>query len=409
MKLLASESKSARNALVLDAAAVEFNRAGVAGANLTAIAATVGLSRAALYNYCADREDLALRTYIRACELTAQDLERATYGSNTGAGRLKSFLRTTLALDHPPIAVLTDLSSLSQASQTRVRTARASNVSALVEILRSGIADGSLRACNLELACQTIWGVLSWAPTAQAWTGQADFGFTIRMAAAIPDLLLNGIAAGAQPTNFDLRIRLAERVRAFGDLAEDTDSLLAIASLRFNQRGIDGVTLDDLSAEVGATKGLVYHRFNSKKDLVIACYERAFAIYSDIMTAAHTGLTGAERTRLSVELNIQAQLSSSPPLSLSAGFKHLSNADRERFFSLKRDLRARAAQSGQEGVRDGSMRPYDVEAAQLVGAGVYNYLAKWSDQLDLEPSDIAREVADNILYGLVGSTLPSRE
>jgi AcrR family transcriptional regulator len=400
MKLLASEAKAARSALVLDAAAVEFNRAGVAGANLAAIAAMVGLSRAALYNYCADREDLALRAYLRACELTAQDLERATYGSNTGAGRLNSFLRMALALDHPPVAVLADLSSLSQASEAQVRAARASNVAALVEILRSGVADGSLRSCNLELACQTIWGVLSWASIAQTWAGEAQVGFTIRMAAAIPDLLLNGIAAGAPPTNSDLRIRLTELVPAIGDFAKDTDNLLAIASLRFNQRGIDGVALEDLSAEVGATKGLVYHRFKSKKNLVAACFERAFAIYSTIMTVANAAPTGVERTRLNVELNIQAQLSSSPPLSLSVGFKHLSKADRERFVSLTRDLRARAAQSGHDGVRDGSMRPYDVEAVQLVGAGVYNYLAKWSDQSDLEPPDISREVSDTILYGL---------
>jgi AcrR family transcriptional regulator len=401
MRSLASEARAAREALVLDAAAVEFNRAGVAGANLAAIAAQVGISRAGIYTYCADREDLALKTYLRACALTARDLERAQYGPADGAGRLQAFLRLTLALDHPPIAVLADLNALSAERQAAVRAARADNMAALGAILQTGMADGSLRTCNPELACQTIWGVLSWAPMARAWTGETDESFAIRMAAAIPDLLMNGIAARPQPASRP-PIRLFDEAPAYRALAGEADSLLARGSLRFNQRGVDGVSLEDLSAELGATKGLVYHRFRNKPAFVAACYERAFALYDAIMTIADAAPTAAEGTRLGLELNIQAQLSDVPPMSLSAGFEQLSKADRARFIAQTRALRARSTERGHRGVRDGSLRAFDAEPVTLLSAGIYSYLAKWPPQAALDPSDISREVADTFLFGLRG-------
>ena len=57
------------------------------------------------------------------------------------------------------------------------------------------------------------------------------------------------------------------------------ETVLATASRLFNRRGIDGVSLDDVTAELGATKGALYHYFEDKADLVRRCYERAFDFY----------------------------------------------------------------------------------------------------------------------------------
>lgn len=400
MRSLASEAKAAREALVLDAAAVEFNRVGVAAASLTAIARGVGLSRAGLYNYCADREDLACKAYLRACALTGEDLERARLGGGPGAAQLQAFLRFALAMDHPPMAALTDLSALSPAQQAEVRGARARNVEQLGAILEAGMADGSLRSHNVELACQTIWGVLAWAPLARTWTGEDDDPFAIRMAAALPELLLRGIAAGgypAEPTPFNL---LAERVPAFVEIDARYGELLAKGSQLFNQRGVDGVSLEDVAAAVGATKGLVYHRHKSKPAFVAACYDRAFDLYDAIMAVSDTGVRGIDGGRLGMELNIQAQLSPTPPMSLSAGFELLTRAERDRFTARTRALRAKATEHGRRGVRDGTLRPYDLEPVSLASAGVFSYLAKWPLRSNLPAAEIARQAADIFFYGL---------
>jgi AcrR family transcriptional regulator len=176
--------------------------------------------------------------------------------------------------------------------------------------------------------------------------------------------------------------------------------VLATASTLFNRRGVEGVSLDDVAAAVGATKGLVYHRHKSKPAFVAACYERAFALYDAIMDVSDKAECGLDAARRGLELNIQAQLSASPPLSLTAGFDILSASDRERFAARTRLLRSRAAEHGRQGVRDGSLRAYDLKPVSLASAGVFSYLAKWPLRTNLAPSEIARQVADVLLFGL---------
>ena len=93
--------------------------------------------------------------------------------------------------------------------------------------------------------------------------------------------------------------------------------LIAAASRLFNQRGIDGASLDDIGAEVGATKGAVYHYFDDKADLVTRCYRRAFELYDLIMdTAVEQGRDGFDKALIALHLNVQAQAGPASPLML---------------------------------------------------------------------------------------------
>ena len=75
--------------------------------------------------------------------------------------------------------------------------------------------------------------------------------------------------------------------------------LMGAASRLFNRRGLDGASLDDISASVGATKGAVYHYFDDKTDLITRCYERAFELYGLFM---ETALAGSGNAALSDRL-----------------------------------------------------------------------------------------------------------
>ena len=80
------------------------------------------------------------------------------------------------------------------------------------------------------------------------------------------------------------------------------------ASRLFNQRGIEGASLDDIGAEVGATKGAIYHYFDDKADLVARCYRRAFELYDLIIdTAVDQGRDGLDKALITLHLNVQAQ------------------------------------------------------------------------------------------------------
>ena len=52
--------------------------------------------------------------------------------------------------------------------------------------------------------------------------------------------------------------------------------MLMTASRLFNRRGIDGTSLDDITAGLGATKGALYHYLDNKTDLVARCHQAGF-------------------------------------------------------------------------------------------------------------------------------------
>ena len=402
MRSLAGEARAARHVAVLDEAAMEFNRVGVAGASLSAIARRVGLTRAALYNYCADRQDLAYQCYLRACDLTQADLTRAQASGGRGLDRVGAFMRLAMEFDHPPVAVLSETASLPEGPREVVRDARQRNVESLKALIGQGLKDESIRSCDVDLACQSILGLLSWAPLGRTWTDNGDETFAIRMAAAIPPLVVDGVAAEGA-TIPPVRRRLAEVVvpPARDETDERLESLARAGSRLFNRRGVEGVSLDDVAAEVGATKGLVYHHFDNKPAFVAYCYERAFDIYDRIMDVAETGETGLECSLLALELNVEAQLDDLHPMSLTTGLEIFAPTLRRTFTERTNALAARSVELARRGVKDGTLRPFDLEPVALASAGTFSHLSKWLPLRDNRGSaQIAGEVARLFLMGL---------
>ena len=74
-----------------DEAARQFNARGIAAPSVNQVAKRVGLTRAAVYYYVKDGEDLVFQCYLRACQLTADDLAelietfKRIYADETGS------------------------------------------------------------------------------------------------------------------------------------------------------------------------------------------------------------------------------------------------------------------------------------------------------------------------------------
>ncbi|MES1159103.1 MAG: TetR family transcriptional regulator, partial [Terricaulis silvestris] len=98
-----SKSKrQSRRDLVLTEAASAFHQRGIAGTSVNDIAAKLELTRAALYYYVDDRDDLVFQTYLRSCELTADDLEAAYENGRNGLARLLGYVSQALDADRAP-------------------------------------------------------------------------------------------------------------------------------------------------------------------------------------------------------------------------------------------------------------------------------------------------------------------
>lgn len=89
-----------------------------------------------------------------------------------------------------------------------------------------------------------------------------------------------------------LRSRLA--------LDERRAQLLELGLRLFGTRSYDEVAIDDIAAEAGVSKGLLYHYFGSKRAFYVATVQHAAQTLLDSLMAADRGLPGPERARAGI-------------------------------------------------------------------------------------------------------------
>ena len=407
----ASTKRQSRREAILAEAALAFNARGIAGTSINDIAAKLELPRAAVYYYVDDRDDLVFQTYLRSCELAADDLEAAYEDAESGLDRLIGYVRRALDAERETSAVLSEIPYLSGPTRAVVEKANKRNIDAIRRFIRDGIADRSIRDCDADVAANTIVGLLSWAPLWPAWIGGAGktaSTFRQTVANASVELLTDGIAADPNvkvrcPIDVEtFRPRPANVFDRRDAQAMKMDQIAITASRLFNRQGIDGTSLDQICEVLGATKGALYHYFADKQELVLHCYRRGFDLFETFVdTAAHAGRSGLERGVIGLHLNVQAQAGELSPLMPQPGLDVLPARERTRITQRAAAIEQKFEAFGRQGRVDGSHRDCDLNTISLVGAGVFAWVPKW-----FEPSDTravwrtADETADFFIRGL---------
>jgi AcrR family transcriptional regulator len=394
-----------KRAVLLTAAAKTINAMGAGAINLNDIAAGIGLSRNALYYYVTDRIELVFECYRQTCEVALADLAEAFEASENASDRLRHFITLQLASGRPARAVLSDHDMLPEPQRGIILNLRARQIDGLAAIVSAGMAEGTFRQGDAELVAQTLVGMLSWAQLSSAWLAQRDGpAARRRSAAAVHDLLTGGIAApGVRLPDF-----LPLWPRAFNafdrQAAADAKSeqLIAAASRLFNRRGIDGVSMEEIGASVGATKGAIYHYFADKPVLVETCLERAFDLYESYMdTIVARGGSGFARAITVHHMNSQAQAGAIAPMLLQPGYASLPEPAHSQFIARARRLWRSTAAMITAGIADGSCRSCDAAAVAEVAAGAFFWLPKWREAGDVTASvAIADALSDIAAFGI---------
>lgn len=398
---LRDAAHGARTTIVLRAASEEFLRAGVAAADLPAIAGGVGLTRASLYNYCTGREDLARQCYLATLGTLRLHLNQASLSGTCGLDAVLSFVREVSGSGQPIAAIAAELDLLPVDARAEIEAAQTVAFDALAALIGAGIADGSIRPCDPGLAARTIWGLAFWTPLGAMWAGRTRDGMVERMAAGLPELIERGIVSdAARPRSGALA---ADMLDGIWDTAPDDrrEEIARSASALFNRRGVEGVSLNHVAAAMGATKGLLYHHFDSKAELVRHCFERGFAIYDRILSRAAEAPDGLERVRRGIGLNAMAQLCALHPLSLNAFFRRLPEADSRRFTTLVDALLDRSVETARIGIAEGLLRDFDTAPIALLSAGAFLFLSRWIATGDADAAArVAAEISDLLIRGI---------
>jgi AcrR family transcriptional regulator len=387
---LALVAKRSRRDLLLDEAARQLNARGISQTSLIQVAAGLGLSRAAVYYYADDLQDLVFQCYRRSCEALARDLDAAARGPGSSIDRIADFITRSLDPERVEEAVLSEVAYLADEQKATIEALAGGVLARLVALIDEGQKAGQIRACDSQVIAQALIGMVSWVPLAPRWVGDSG-AIRARSAAAAIDLIRNGVSTRADPARPLPRIDVAALRAARGSLfsredaaAMKTEELLRTASRLFNRKGIDATSLDEIGAAVGATKGVVYHYLSDKPDLVAQCYRRAFALGERVLAAMET-IEGDGFARavagygLLVEMNANAEFS---PLAPLAGVDALHDADRQEILALARGSEKAFPAAAAAGVADGSIRDIDLIGTAVALAGTFGWIPKWFDGED---------------------------
>lgn len=393
---------------IITSAAALFNERGISGTSLAVVAEAADIARASIYHYVTDRNELVFQCYSRACELTQQDLAEAAK-AKTGFLRVIEFVKRALTPDRAPVAVLTEINSLDAEIASVIRRANDANTKTLIGFITQGVKDKSIRACDAEVAAQSLMGMLAWLQLLPEWVNEHEGARSReRAAAALIDLLTNGLAIDRK-SPFVCEMRADQFAPKLNDVFDREQSsaikierVLATASRLFNRHGVEGTSIDQIAAELGVTKGVLYHYLKDKADLITQCYGRSFDLYDRFVDAArnHSG-DGLEAALINAHLNIQAQVGALSPLMPQPGFGALPAP-------VRRKLHKRAAAQNQtlaellkEGAGEGAARPSSTGLVTHICAGAIGWLPKWlPENTTRAPAELGDKICDIFRLGL---------
>ena len=402
-------TRGAKRDRLLDEAAKALNSRGISQTSLAGIAKSVGVSRAALYYYFEDQEDLVFQCYRRSCEIMARRLSEASRGGGDALAILMAFIDGMLDEDEPEFASLSEAAYLRPEQRSTILGLYEALQASIAEILQAGARRGEVRACAAGIVAQSIIGLVSWIPMARRWRSSQALSHR-DMVEAIKALLDHGVAVerrlpiDIRPYDFSFAdVRLDRVFDAEALAAAKQQALLASASWLFNLKGVDATSLEEIAARVGVTKKVIYHNVGDKVTLVVECYRRSFRMWEQIAVWARSH----EGSRLEAfcasmhavaEASLREDLAAMSPL---AGFEALPddardeiNAAAVRLMDVHLDIFA-------VGQAQGVLAAANPRGVLAITPGVYEWLPKWYDTFSAtERQMAAREVTELIALGL---------
>ncbi len=154
---------NAKRRAVIRAAGEAFRRRGYHNTSMTEIAKALGLSKAALYYYVKNKEEVLFECHLMVYEAMEEVLAVPHREEKNGLDYLTSvFAQLVTLLTRDGLSLLTDVNSLSGESRDRVLAQRGAIERRITNIVNGGIIDGSIRQSDPRLTVFFFMGALNW-------------------------------------------------------------------------------------------------------------------------------------------------------------------------------------------------------------------------------------------------------
>lgn len=402
--------------LILDGAARQFNRRGIKNGTLAEVATSVGLATNSLTYYYRKKEDLVCACLVRSIEAMDAVVADAAALAPAGdlAGRVRALVHGFVGMvaaiaerRRPALIFFGDMRALPQPQAGPVFAAYVDmfrRLRGLLHEAQHGVAAPlppnrpARRALNARshlLLSQLLWS--------RAWLGRYEPGDHPRVAQAMVDVLLNGLAAAGQGWPADET--WPDRVDPVPPLAqadELSEAYLRTATRLVNDHGVGGASVERIAATLELTKGSFYHHHDTKHTLIDDCFERSFALIRGAQLAAlATPGTGWQRLLAATVPLVRLQTSPQGPLLRLTAWTELPGELRWQKLNAMNRLGERYAAMIVDGMVDGSLRLLDPAVAAQMVNGLVNALAEAEHWLPGDgPPGLDELLARPMLLGL---------
>jgi AcrR family transcriptional regulator len=386
-----------RQTLIAAASAI-LNRKGVAGMTLAEVGAAVGFNTTSVTYYFRKKEDLAAACILDSVGRLRGQIARAA-GLGTPAERARRLLELWLeeqfaiyADEAPARARFNSIRALTPAVQAPVIAAFNVMFGELRQLLEAPGRDEPRRSVNARanlLLEQLLWSV--------AWLPRYDAEDRPRLCERMFDILQSGLT----PEGADWAPRALPSWSPTTDPAIET--FLQAATRLINEQGYRGASVEKISASLNVTKGSFYHHYETKDELVVACFERTYDIMRHAQRAALAGAsTQYEALASAAAALVGRQLSEDGPLLRSTALSVVPEPIREVMLARAVRVSDRFAAMISDGIADGSIRPVDPTVAAFMILGGINAVADLPKLApSLVPEDAVALYARRMLTGVL--------
>lgn len=275
---------------VVRSGALIMRQKGALSMRLQDLADHLGVAYTALYHYFPSRDHL-----VEAVLLWLMEQRRAHFDEAEGASaleRMLDFVYRCLTEDLEHKARFPFLGGFPEPHRKSIERLRGSLVRSIVELLESGMAEGSIRECHaLTIANVTMDYLDRFVGQDDGLLGEVKPRDIPATAASVIDilrfgLLHRGVLLGRPSFDLPSGEDLVGTPRGLAEEFDRYEDVLRASTAAFNAHGA-GASIPRIAAELGVSKTVIYQYAVDKQDLLAQCYLRGTRVIEASQRTAH--------------------------------------------------------------------------------------------------------------------------
>lgn len=373
--------------LILKQAVQLFNDRGFHDTRLEDIANELGKAKTSISYHFQSKETLYKEAFEISCAFNECELNEAEKQS-TGLDRILWLVRQradlhtrALAGKIQPIMVLSDIEVVTDMQHPGLGRLYEKQVLRLTAFIEGGNIDGSISVSSPEASTFFLLNILHWLP---GWLSNIPNARHMSAIDGLCDVLRNGIAQNPNrvlgrsilrpqsedyPAIFDRKVRNQLK----------RDAFLRTGTRFLNQRGFRNLSLNDISNELGVTRGAFYYYIADKDALIENCFDRSCdtiekALQSAIRNSHHDTLEIIEQT---ISILFEGHITDHNPLLRMSLLSAVRPLKRVAIEARLKQIRASISEITAKAMMDGSARNLDLDSLENLLMGSIFGASQW--------------------------------